>query len=33
MFEELGDDFFFKGGGIFDNEGFAIFRPDFKVRG
>lgn len=29
MFEELRDDVIFKGGGIFDYEGFAVFGPIF----
>ena len=31
VFEELRDDFFFEGSGVFDNEGFAIFRPDLNI--
>jgi len=27
VFEKLGDDFLFEGGGIFDNEGFPVIGP------
>jgi len=32
VFEKLGDDFLFEGGGIFDNEGFPVIGPGRDAR-